>query len=393
MKKTIAMMLILVLALSLAGAAVAQTQKTSKPFRLPRVLSRVQATVVPTEEPTVEPTEEPTVAPTEEPTVEPTAEPTAEPTVEPTDEPTAEPTEEPTAEPTAEPTVEPTAEPTVEPTAEPLNIEAVVSIDNDNSALIVRKAPDANAEKVAKLHKGDRVTILAYEGDWARILFNDFLEGYVFAAYLTTEPVEEPTVAPTAEPSVAPTAEPTVAPTAEPTVAPTVEPTVAPTAEPTVEPAAPSYDFERNADGSLKLDEKGNPVAIVPEGMEIPVTYERDAEGNLILDENGNPIPKDTIPADAEYFDTIEDALDPNRTIDLYATWGEGELTDGTEATMIAVLNGYDNVEYALQWQTSEDNVNWTNVPGATESRCTVVVTQDNYLDYWRVMVTVTDVR
>ena len=181
-----------------------------------------------------------------------------------------------------------------------------MSIDNDRSALIVRKAPDANAEKVAKLHKGDRVTILAYEGDWARILFNDFLEGYVFAAYLTTEPVEEPTVAPTAEP------------------------TVAPTAEPTVEPAAPSYDFERNADGSLKLDEKGNPVAIVPEGMEIPVTYERDAEGNLILDENGNPIPKDTIPADAEYFDTIEDALDPNRTIDLYATWGEGELTDGT---------------------------------------------------------------
>ena len=122
---------------------------------------------------------------------------------------------------------------------------------------------------------------------------------------------------------------------------------------------------------ALKLDEKGNPVAIVPEGMEIPVTYERDAEGNLILDENGNPIPKDTIPADAEYFDTIEDALDPNRTIDLYATWGEGELTDGTEATMIAVLNGYDNVEYALQWQTSEDNVNWTDVPGATESRCT----------------------
>ena len=148
----------------------------------------------------------------------------------------------------------------------------------------------------------------------------------------------------------------------EPTVAPTAEPTVVPTAEPTIEPAAPSYDFERNADGSLKLDEKGNPVAIVPEGMEIPVTYERDAEGNLILDENGNPIPKDTIPADAEYFDTIEDALDPNRTIDLYATWGEGELTDGTEATMIAVLNGYDNVEYALQWQTSEDNVNWTDV-------------------------------
>ena len=178
MKKTIAMMLILVLALSLAGAAVAQTQKTSKPFRLPRVLSRVQATVVPTEEPTVEPTAEPTEEPTEEPTVEPTA--------------------EPTVEPTAEPTVEPTAEPTVEPTAEPLNIEAVVSIDNDRSALIVRKAPDANAEKVAKLHKGDRVTILAYEGDWARILFNDFLEGYVFAAYLTTEPVDEPSAAITA---------------------------------------------------------------------------------------------------------------------------------------------------------------------------------------------------
>ena len=353
MKKTIAMMLILVLALSLTGVAVAQTQKTSKPFRLPRVLSRVQATVVPTEEPTVAPTEEPTAEPTEEPTAAPAEEPTAAPT----EEPTAAPTEEPTVEPTAEPTVEPTEEPTAKPADEPLNIAAVVNIDHEGSTLFVRKAADANAEKVAKLHKGDRVTILAYEGDWARILFNGFREGYVFAAYLSTEPIVEAT------------------------------------AEPAVEPAAPSYDFEREADGSLKLDEKGNPVAIVPEGMEIPVTYERDAEGNLILDENGNPIPKDTIPAGAEYFDTIEDALDPNRTIDLYATWGEGELTDGTEATMIAVLNGYDNVEYALQWQTSEDNVNWTDVPGATESRCTVVVTQDNYLDYWRVMVTVTDVR
>ena len=369
MKKTIAMMLILVLALSLAGAAVAQTQKTSKPFRLPRVLSRVQATVVPTEEPTVAPTEEPTAEPTEEPTAAPTEEPTAapteEPTAEPTEEPTAEPTEEPTAAPTEEPTVEPTAEPTAEPTEEPtakpadepLNIAAVVNIDHEGSALLVRKSADAQSERVAKLHKGDRVTILGYEGDWARILVDGSREGYVFADYLSTEPVVEAT------------------------------------AEPAVEPAAPSYDFEREADGSLKLDEKGNPVAIVPEGMEIPVTYERDAEGNLILDENGNPIPKDTIPADAEYFDTIEDALDPNRTIDLYATWGEGELTDGTEATMIAVLNGYDNVEYALQWQTSEDNVNWTDVPGATDSRCTVVVTQDNYLDYWRVMVTVTDVR
>ena len=134
-------------------------------------------------------------------------------------------------------------------------------------------------------------------------------------------------------------------------------------------------------------------MAIVPEGMEIPVTYLRDENGNLILDENGDPIVKDTVPAGAEIIATLEDMLDPDCYIDVYIAWKDEKKEIGNEATLVAVLYGYDKVVYSLQWQNSKDDENWTDVSGATESRLTVTATEENAYDYWRVQVTVTDVK
>ena len=377
MKKTIAMMLILVLALSLAGAAVAQTQKTSKPFRLPRVLSRVQATVVPTEEPTAEPTEEPTAEPTVEPTVEPTAPPTEEPVVEPTEEPTAapteepvvepteeptaapteeptvEPTEEPTAAPTEEPTAAPTEEPTAEPTEEPLNIEAVVSIVNDNSALIVRKAPDENAEKVAKLHKGDRVTILAYEGDWARILFSDFREGYVFAAYLSTEPVEEPTVI-------------------------------------TV--------LRVQTDGlplNYRLEPDGEIVGYLDDGTLVDVNEMGEQWTKIVLDGQIYYVVSEYLaPLEAEQpqepaqeemtVETLRDAVD-KITIEIRA---DDVVLYGESVELVATIP-QELSEAHLQWQQTDADGEWKDIPNANSSTTSVVITEQNVNSAWRVFVTV----
>ena len=95
---------------------------------------------------------------------------------------------------------------------------------------------------------------------------------------------------------------------------------------------------------------------------------------------------------EAEKILTIDDLLDPNRSIDVYLAMEQDQLFFGGEATIVAVLHGYDNAVYTLQWQTSVDGENWVDVPGATESRMTVIVTEENYLNYWQIQVTITDV-
>ena len=60
--------------------------------------------------------------------------------------------------------------------------------------------------------------------------------------------------------------------------------------------------------------------------------------------------------------------------------------------TFVAVLYGYDNLEYTVQWQQSTDNANWNDVSDATDLRYLETITYDNYRDYWRVLVYITGV-
>lgn len=58
--------------------------------------------------------------------------------------------------------------------------------------------------------------------------------------------------------------------------------------------------YKKNADGSLVLDDNGDPIRIV----ESKIVYQRDKSGNLILDKDGNPIPEKAmgeVSVDVEY--------------------------------------------------------------------------------------------
>ena len=158
-------------------------------------------------------------------------------------------------------------------------------------------------------------------------------------------------------------------------------------------PAASRYEYQRDETGALVLDASGNPiVATVPDGMEVPVTFQRDANGNLVLDANGDPIVTATLPAGAEKMLTLADQLNPDRYIDVYAYWDGDTLTFGDTVTLIAVCYGYDNAVYTLQWQRSTDDATWADISGANGDRFSFVVDEDNYDDYWRVTVIITDV-
>lgn len=145
--------------------------------------------------------------------------------------------------------------------------------------------------------------------------------------------------------------------------------------------------FQKNADGSLILDANGDPIPVIPEGAEVPVAYQRDENGQLVLDANGDPIVTETLPAGSSMIASIYDQLDPERRIDIYVSHEGEELDFGVEATLTAVPKGYEAVSYTLQWQTSKDDVNWQDIPGATEAQYAVTVTEENYMDYWRVLV------
>jgi len=48
---------------------------------------------------------------------------------------------------------------------------------------------------------------------------------------------------------------------------------------------------------------------------------------------------------------------------------------------------GYEGLDYSLQWQYSTDGENWTDVEGETGEKMDVVVTEENDLYYWRIVV------
>lgn len=159
-------------------------------------------------------------------------------------------------------------------------------------------------------------------------------------------------------------------------------------------PTVVSTAYKRDASGHLILDADGNPIANLPEGAaQKPVAWQRDASGALVLDANGDPIPTQYVAIDAEKVATIEDVIDPNRRIDIYAEWEGDVLYFGAQAKLTAVLRGYDNLVYKLQWETSvsgRDN-DWSEVRNENRPEYKLIITEDNYMNYWRVKVTVTD--
>ena len=148
--------------------------------------------------------------------------------------------------------------------------------------------------------------------------------------------------------------------------------------------------YQRNEDGSLVLDENGDPIALLPEGAEKPAGYVRDESGALVLDKNGDPIPLNTVPEGAELLARIVDELSPDRYIDIYAQFEGDYLNIGDRVTLISVLSGYDVFAYTLQWQVKEGGT-WTDVPGAVGAAHSFTLNAENYQYEWRLQVNITD--
>lgn len=98
-----------------------------------------------------------------------------------------------------------------------------------------------------------------------------------------------------------------------------------------------------------------------------------DLDEDFILPEEGELPEEDAEPEIPEIdFSTLQVVI------------GEPQY-DEDVMTLRATLIGFDNIDYALQWQFSTDDATWTDVSGATGDTLVVQLDESNAGCYWRV--------
>lgn len=172
------------------------------------------------------------------------------------------------------------------------------------------------------------------------------------------------------------------------------------TAQPVAE-EEPIIDEQPAADDENLIDDQmdGDPAEL-PEGptvtetedgtvIDMGETAEEPVEGeeaNAEKPAEDGELDEDfTLPEEGELPE--EDAEPEIPEIDfstLQVVIGEPQY-DGDVMTLRATLIGFDNIDYALQWQFSTDDATWTDVSGATGDTLVVQLDESNAGCYWRV--------
>ena len=166
--------------------------------------------------------------------------------------------------------------------------------------------------------------------------------------------------------------------------------------------AQPVVDEQPAEDENLIDDQMDGDPAELPEGtlptvtetedgtvIDMGETAEAPVEGedaNAEKPEEDGELDEDfTLPEEGELPE--EDAEPEIPEIDfstLQVVIGEPQY-DEDVMTLRATLIGFDNIDYALQWQFSTDDATWTDVSGATGDTLVVQLDESNAGCYWRV--------
>ena len=93
-----------------------------------------------------------------------------------------------------------------------------------------------------------------------------------------------------------------------------------------------------------------------------------------------------------EAEEAVVPELPEDRKVSIASTWDDEEPGFGSTAHFTAELEKYEGLQYTLQWMKSTDDVNWEAIEGETGETMDLVITEDNYLCYWRVEVHVTGI-
>ena len=143
-----------------------------------------------------------------------------------------------------------------------------------------------------------------------------------------------------------------------------------------------------DGDGPTVTETEDGTVIDMVETAEAPVEGE---EANADKPEEDGELDEDfTLPEEGELPE--EDAEPEIPEIDFstlsVAISAESDVVElGGDMVLTAILTGFENLNYTLQWQFSTDNANWADVDGATGSTLRVQMNEENCDYFWRVSV------
>ena len=383
--------------------------QTSDPVRTPTPqFEALESTNTPEAQPTEAPLdgefEEPTEAPADEgfeaaPTEEPEPEaPAKTPGVkDPAEESkaTAKPEQK---NPSGETVQEPTKVAKPAPTKEPFKAKVKIELENKGQIYFGDKVTikvdvkEANADytvrweyynKEADVKHGENPWVLLHKGEKLELRVNEENAVLTYRIWVNDLLVAKEYRLPSVLPR--PTEEPkgSVDEPEEPVDEP--EEPVEESEEPTDEPEEPVEESEEPADEPEESVEESEEPADEPEE---PVEGPEEPADEPVEEPEE---PEESVKEPEEGEEAEQPVLNPERSIEVHAEW-EGDLHYGDVVTMVADMNGYDNVDYVLQWQTSKDGENWADVSGETGDRLEMIVTEENSQDFWRVIAVVTGI-
>ena len=143
-----------------------------------------------------------------------------------------------------------------------------------------------------------------------------------------------------------------------------------------------------DGDGPTVTETEDGTVIDMGETAEAPVEGE---DANADKPEEDGELDEDfTLPEEGELPE--EDAEPEIPEIDFstlsVAISAESDVVElGGDMVLTAILTGFEDLNYTLQWQFSTDNANWANVDGATGSTLRVQMNEENCDYFWRVSV------
>ena len=411
------------------------------------VESAPEATAVPTEAPTPVPTPVPTPEPTEAPTEAPAPEPVEAPVEEPA-APAAEPAA-PAEEPVEAPAEEPVKENVESSAAEKIPFKAKVEIKPEKKDLyygddlkVEVVVSDANMgyelkwerldpqlpkedqkwetfsrDNPLKLKLTEQAVALKYRltvtGDNGETIVKDF--ALATPSYREEEAVAEEPAAPAEEAAVEEPAAPAEEEAAEEPAAPAEEEAAEEPAVPAEEAAAeePAAPVEEAVveEPAVPAEEPAAAENIIKEetpAEEVPETAEEAEDEVAVLDLVTEEVPaeeaaaEETEPAEDDVIILLdlepvteeepseEEVLNPDRKIAVTPALVEDENGE-TKVVFTAELTGYDDLVYTAQWQVSSDNENWDDIPDANGLEYVTVVSEENYMNFWRVQIHIAD--
>ena len=143
-----------------------------------------------------------------------------------------------------------------------------------------------------------------------------------------------------------------------------------------------------DGDGPTVTETEDGTVIDMGETAEAPVEGE---EANADKPEEDGELDEDfTLPEEGELPEGDAEPEIPEidfSTLSV-AISAESDVVElGGDMVLTAVLTGFEDLNYTLQWQFSTDNANWANVDGATGSTLRVQMNEENRDYFWRVSV------